>query len=158
MDNADIQAKLDVIKSPSQSVIDAADAIPPLIDAATSAARDEGFAAGQASIILPSPTLPNGEVDPALKYTQDDMDKAFVQAKSEQLAVDQPQIDSLSAAVVQAQADLAAAKAANDALQSDLDVKVKAGVDAGVAAFKAAELPKLLDLEAKIKELEADNT
>ncbi len=147
--NADIQAKLDVIKQPAQVVIDAADSIPALVDVAVASAKDEGFKAGAASIVLPAPT------DPTAQYTQAQMDAAFVQAKSEQLAVDQPIIDGLNAQLA-ANPDKAAldlAKQQLDAmqiqvasLQADLAAK-----DQSLAAFKQAELDKLTLLEADFK-------
>lgn len=66
--NLEIQAQLDVIKAPAQAQLDAANAIPSLVDTAEAAADAAGFARGQASIVLPDPT------DPSAQYTQAQMD------------------------------------------------------------------------------------
>lgn len=107
--NADIQAKLDAIKAPFQSVIDATDAVPALVDAAEKAKYDEGYNVGRADgieegkamIQLPSPTLPDGTPNPDLIYTQQQLNDAVTAGKEQQKAEDQVAIDALNAQITE---------------------------------------------------------
>ena len=146
----EIQAQLDLIKAPFQAVMDAANAVPALVDAEVAAFGAAEFARGQASIIIADPANPDN------LYTQAQMDAAFVQAKGEQLAADQVQIDSLGEALSASHLDVAAMKAQVDALQSEMDLKVQAGIDAGVESFKAAS--RALYDSSKIDDIEYRKT
>lgn len=61
----EIQDKINLIKGPFQDVIDAADAIAPLVDAEVALKEEAAFKRGQDSMVIPS----GGE------YSQADMDK-----------------------------------------------------------------------------------
>lgn len=101
--NAEIQGKIDAIKAPFQGMIDAADAIPALVDAAELAKFNEGFVSGQASIVLPSPDSPD------VVYTQADMDKLaeIVRAENvEALAAKDVELAGLGEKLVTLQAEV----------------------------------------------------
>jgi polyhydroxyalkanoate synthesis regulator phasin len=158
--NADIQDKLDAIKAPFQAMMDAADAIPALVDAAEKAKYDAGYADGKASVVLPDP---NGTDK---LFTQADMDQLAATAKAEQQKADQdavqPQLDALSAQIADLKAQLAASpdelsqqidalKVQVAGLQADLEAanSALAKKDQEMADFKAAELEKIKALEAE---------
>ncbi len=145
--NADIQGKLDAIKAPFQSVIEATDAIPAMVDAAEKVAHDAGFAEGQASIVLPSPTLPDGSVNPDLLYTQAQMDALAVQVRTENDTEVADLKTQLASSPTRGDVDVLTQQ--NDALkvqiaglQADLAAK-----DQSLAAFKQLELEKIKALE-----------
>jgi hypothetical protein len=142
--NADIQGKIDSIKAPFQGVMDAADAIPALVDAAEQAKYDagksdgdavgyaRGFQDGKDSIQLPSPTLPDGSSDPALIYTQAQMDAAVTAGKAQQSAEDQvafneqvAKVADLSKQVADLQAQLAGQVPADDLKKQIVDLQTE---------------------------------
>jgi hypothetical protein len=98
--NADIQSQLDVIRAPAQAQLDAANAIPALVDVAELAKFNEGFQAGKDSIQLPDPNSPDAI------YSQSQMDAAVIAGKGQQLSEDQVIIDAGLAREVDLQAQL----------------------------------------------------
>ena len=124
--NADIQAKLDAIKAVFQPIVEAADAVPALVDAAELAKYNQGVVDGKAMIQVGNPG------DPANIYSQAQMDAAVSAGKAQQASQDKADLD------------------AANAKSSDLQAKV----DAGVAA--QADLQSKFDaLVAKVKDVES---
>lgn len=125
----DIRSQLDAVIAPFQASIDAANSIPALVDATEKVNYDLGFADGQASIILPSPT------DPTANYTQADMDALAVLVRSENKA----QLEAKDE-------EIAAIALVRDGLQAQVD-------DFSNQVSNAVSLVKS-DLLAKYKELQ----
>lgn len=99
--NADIQGKLDAIKAPALSIVEAADALPALIDAQELVKYNEGFQAGKDSIQLPDPN------DPTVIYTQAQMDAAVTAGKEQQRSEDQVVIDAQAGEIAALKVQLA---------------------------------------------------
>lgn len=121
--NTDIQGKLDAIKAPFQSVIEAADALPALIDADRAVAVNEGIEIGKGMIQLPDASNPDAI------YTQSQMDAAVSSGKEQQKGEDQVQIDSLTGDVAALKQSLVDSNSALDSVAkkySDLVERVKA--------------------------------
>jgi hypothetical protein len=135
----DIQAKLDLIKLPAQQTIEAADAIPALVDAAVAEFGASEFKRGQDSIILPPATNPDGTVNEDLKYTQANMDDLAAQVRLE----NKEQVDALNAQITELSAKL---QGAVDAAAGE-----QGRIDAAVANTKR-------DIGQKIMAVEVDNT
>lgn len=132
----DIKNQLDAVIAPFQASIDAANAIPALVDATEKANYDLGFTAGQASIILPSPT------DPTANYTQADMDALAVLVRSENKA-------QLEAKDV----EIASLGVERDGLQVQVD-GIPTLVSEAVATVKSDLLAKYKELEVVIQSFE----
>jgi hypothetical protein len=149
--NADIQSKLDAIKAPFQSVIEATDALPALVDAAEQAKFDEGYLKGLAEgevtgiekgkgmIQLPDAT------DPTVQYTQAQLNEAVTAGKEQQKLEDQVQIDALNAQITEK--DTKISNLENQVAQFNAE-QIKADA---VAAFKA-------ELKAKYEEQQVAET
>ena len=121
--NADIQGKLDAIKAVFQPILDAADAVPALVDAQELVKYNEGVEAGKAMIVLPDPANPDAQ------YTQSQMDAAVSSGKEQQASEDQVQIADLGGKLASVQESAAALQINCDALNAkydDLVAKVKA--------------------------------
>jgi len=133
--NAEIQSKVDVIVNAFQPVIDAAAAIPALVDAQELVKYNEGVEAGKAMIQLPDPT------NPAAQYTQEQMDAAVTAGKEQQRSEDQVTIDAQGT-------ELAALKLSLTDLQAALDKQL-----ADFAAFKERVKTVVADDAALFAEL-----
>lgn len=121
--NAEIQSKIDAVKAPFQSMIDAADAIPALVDAAELVKFNEGVEVGKGMIVLPDPTNPDAQ------YTQSQMDEAVTSGKEQQKSEDQVLIDDLGVKLSGLQVSSDALALECEALKvkyADLAAKVKA--------------------------------
>lgn len=119
----DIQDKVNFIAGAFQPVIDAANAIPALVDERELVKYNEGFADGKASIQLPDPTNPDAI------YTQSQMDAAVTAGKEQQKSEDQIMIDGLGTEVAALKQSLTDSNGALDSMAkkySDLVERVKA--------------------------------
>lgn len=134
--NADIQGKIDAIKAPFQSIMDAADAIPALVDAAEKVAHDAGFTEGQASIVLPDPS------NPSAQYTQADMDSLAAKVRLE----NDQEVAGLNGQITDLQNQV---NTLNGQVK-DLSTSVAAQTQA-LVNFKAQELAKLQALAAEFQ-------
>lgn len=125
--NQDIQDKVNIIAGAFQPVIDAANAIPALVDAQELVKYNEGVEAGKAMIQLPDPT------DPTAIYSQAQMDAAVSAGKEQQASEDKVAFDAQGAdlaALKQQIADLQGVADAAVAKYSNLAERVKqANVD-----------------------------
>lgn len=145
---AEIQVKIDAVKAPFQTVIEAADAIPALVDAAEKAAYDKGFAegnvagiaAGKDMIVLPA------EGTGELVYTQEQLAEAVSNGKVQQAAEDQLVIDDLKKQLEAAQAALVG----KDEEKAQALAVLRADMIAKVQNFEANEDQSMKDLLAAL--------
>lgn len=105
------------------------------------ASYQKGYEDGKASVVLPEPGT--GEK----LFTQEDMDRVAEIAKQEKLMEIQPQLDQLTSDLAAAKAEIDVLKAELEAIKADVQNQVALGVDAGIAAFKAAVKAKYEEMQ-----------
>lgn len=119
--NADIQGKLDLIKAPALAQIEAADAIPALVDAEVKAFGESEYLRGQASIVLPEPGT--GE----LIYSQEDADKLAEVVRGEndeEVAKLTAVVSEKDAKIVELESALVSKDAEKEQALKDLSVEI----------------------------------